>query len=209
MRNIFLPAALALGLSACNDGVPLSTQWKLRSYNLATADIAPLRIAVAAPDWMEPTPEKGQVVADYWRDEEPGAKRALTVRLARAAHREDAPALAQLGGEPGRFAIFEADRRDLAAIRAAQDEGRRWKEENSKGRGDLRLDGALYCRRGEIPKGPIPIDIYVHTDDEIGWLPLLTQYDAHRPGSDEKKLDESLPPCAKRTARIDASTAGR
>ncbi len=209
MRDILFPTALALALSACN-GAPLTTQWKLRAYNLGTADIASLRIAVRAPDWLEPTPDKARVVVGYWRDDEAPAKHALTIRLARAAHGEDAPALAQFGGETGgSLAIFEADRRDLAAIRAAQDEGARWRQDEAKTHGELNLDGAAYCRRGDIPQGPILLDIFVHTDDEIGWLPLLTQYDAHRPGADEKKLEASMPPCAKTAMRVDPSKAGR
>lgn len=210
LRDMLFPAAAALALSACNSGVPLTTQWTLRSYDLGTADVAPLRIAVRAPDWLEPTPEKARVVAGYWRDDEAPAKRALTIRLARAVHGEDAPALARLGGETGgSLAIFEADRRDLAAIRAAQDEGRRWAQEKAKAHGDLKLDGALYCRRGDIPQGPVLLDVFIHTDDEIGWLPLLTRHDVHRPGADESKLEAAMPPCAKTAARIDAAKGGR
>lgn len=196
MRRLFFPAALAFSLSACN-GVPLTTQWKLRSYSLATADAAHLRIAVRAPDWLAPTPEKARVVVTYWRDGEEDAKHALTLRLARTLHDGDAPALARLGGAAGgTLASFEVDRRDLAGISAAQEEGRRWREQEWKTHGDLKLDGALYCRSADIPPGPLLLDIFVHTDDEIGWLPLLTEHDAHRRGSDEKKLDEAMPPCA-------------
>lgn len=209
MRRFLFPAVLALTLSACN-GVPLTTQWKLRSYSLATADVAPLRLAVRGPDWLEPTPEKGRVSVGYWRTEEPDARRSLAIRLTHARHHEDTVALAPMLGEGrGPVAIFEADRRDLAAVRAAQDEARRWKQEGAKAGGELKLDGALYCRRGDLPQGSILLDVFIHTDDEIGWLPLLAQYDVHGPGSDETKLAESLPPCPKSTARIDASKSGK
>ncbi|MBY6240301.1 hypothetical protein [Methylosinus sp. Sm6] len=191
-----LALALALSLSACN-GVPLSTQWKLRAFNLSTADVAPLRVALRAPEWLEPTPAGARVVVTYWRDGEEDAKHVLTIRLVSAAHEEDLPALAELdAATSGRLAIFEADRRDLAAARAAQEEGKRWRESGAKGHGALDLSGGLFCRRAEIPNGPARFDIYVHADDALGWLPLLLGHDAHAPGADEKKLADFMPPCA-------------
>jgi hypothetical protein len=193
-----------LSLSACN-GVPIITQWKLRSFDLATADVAPLRIALRAPDWLQFTPAGARVVATYWREGEEEEKRVLTIRLVSAAHEADRPALAGLeAAAAGKIAIFEADRRDLAAIRAAQEEGKRWREAGAKGHGALDLDGGLFCRHAEIPNGPLLLDIYVHTDDGLGWLPLLLGHDAHAPGADEKKLADFMPPCAAPPANLAA-----
>lgn len=209
MHKLLFSAVSALALSACN-GVPLTTQWTLRSYSIASADIAPLRLAVRAPDWLEATPDNGKVAVSYWQAETPDEKRSLAIRVKRAAHDQDAAKLAELaGGSAGRLTVFEADRRDLAGIRAAQDEAGRWKRDGVKSGGALTLDGALYCRRGDIPQGPILFDVFIHTDDETGWLPLLAGYDVHGPGADEKKLEESLPPCPKSTARIGAGKGGK
>ncbi len=80
MTRGFTPLTLAVAacLSGCN-GVPLATQWKLRSYDLSTADVAPLRVALRAPDWLEPTPASARVVATYWRDGEEEARHVLTI----------------------------------------------------------------------------------------------------------------------------------
>jgi hypothetical protein len=196
--------ALALSLSACN-GVPLATQWKLRSYSPSTADVAPLRIAVRAPDWLEPTPAGAKVVASYWREGEEERKHVLDIRLVSSAHLEDRPAVAALdAAAKGKLAVFEADRRDLAAIRAAQEEGRRWRESGVKAHGALDLDGGLFCRHADMPAGPLLFDVYVHTDDALGWLPLLVGHDAHPPGADEKKLADFMPPCPAAPANVAA-----
>ncbi|TDX67194.1 hypothetical protein EDE12_101736 [Methylosinus sp. sav-2] len=201
-----LALASALFLSACN-GVPLSTQWKLRSFDLSTADVAPLRVALRAPDWLEPTPTSARVVVTYWREDEETAKRVLTIRLVAAAHAEDRPILAGLDSATnGGLMVFEADRRDLAAIRAAQEEGKRWRESGAKAHGSLDLEGGLFCRRAELPSGPLLLDVYAHADDALGWLPLLLGHDAHAPGADEKKLAEFMPPCAPAPANIAAKT---
>jgi len=199
-----LALALSLALSACN-GAPLVTQWKLRSYDLSTADVAPLRIALRAPEWLEPMPAGARVVATYWRDGEEEAKHVLTIRLVSAAHEGDRPTLAGLDAATGgKLAIFEADRRDLAAVRAAQEEGKRWRESGVKSHGSLDLEGGLFCRRAEIPNGPLLVDVYVHADDVLGWLPLLLGHDAHPAGADEKKLADFMPPCAAAPANLSA-----
>ena len=159
----------------------------------------------ARPIGSSPRPDGARVVATYWREGAEGEKRVLTIRLVAAAHEEDGPILAGLDRRTsGRLAVFEADRRDLSAIRAAQEEGARWRESGAKTHGSLDLEGGLFCRRAEIPSGPLPIDVYVHTDDALGWLPLLLGHDAHPPGADEKKLADFMPPCAAAPANVAA-----
>jgi hypothetical protein len=43
----------------------------------------------------------------------------------------------------------------------------------------------LWCWR-PVPGGPISIDVCLHPDDEIGWLPLLEDFDL-RPGDQERR----------------------
>jgi hypothetical protein len=195
-------AALLL-LSACN-GVPLSTQWKLRGFEIGKADVSQLRVALRGPDWAQPTPEKSTIDVSYWREGEEGAqKRELTVRLQRGAHAEDAPALAPIAGAAP-VAIYEASPRDLAAIKAAQEEARRWREGGAQTKGELKLTGSLACRRvAQLPQGPLLIDVFIHADNETGWLPLYEQHDilADSEEKDPAKIEESLPPCGKTTAR--------
>ncbi|CAN2535187.1 hypothetical+protein [Methylocapsa aurea] len=204
MTRGFTPLTLAVAacLSGCN-GVPLATQWKLRSYDLSTADVAPLRVALRAPDWLEPTPASARVVATYWRDGEEEARHVLTIRLIGSERAEDAPVLAgQDAAASGRLVVFEADRRDLAAIRAAQEEASRWRASRAQTHGSLDLTGGLFCRRAEIAKGPLLFDVYVHADDGLGWLPLLLGHDAHPSDADERKLADFMPPCAAAPASL-------
>jgi hypothetical protein len=55
--------------------------------------------------------------------------------------------------------------------------------------------GSFACRRTEIPPGPIAIDVFIHADDETGWLPLYADYDARDGEQDQAVLNEALPPC--------------
>jgi hypothetical protein len=193
----------ALSLAACN-GVPFSTQWKLRQFEVAKADFAELRVALRGPDWASPTPETARVEISYWRDdEEETTKRQFTVRLQRGAHAGDAAPLRELAGPPAPV-VYEASARDLASIRAAQEEVQRWRESGARAKGKIHLAGSLACRRvTQLPPGPILIDVFFHADAETGWLPLYAQHnvldDAEE--KDPAKVEESLPLCGKSAAR--------
>jgi len=193
MRRAFL-ASLFLSLAACN-GAPISTQWKLRDFNASTADLAQLRVAIRGPDWVTPTPENAAIEVRYWRDGGDEARaQTLALRLQRAAHPGDRETLTALGGAPS-LTILELTPRSLGAARSAQQEAARLKTEGARTRGRMIMSGSFACRRTEVPVGPIAIDVFIHADDETGWLPLYADYDARDGEQDQAVLDEALPPC--------------
>jgi len=193
MRRAFL-ASLFLSLAACN-GAPISTQWKLRDFNASTADLAQLRVAIRGPDWVTPTPENAAIEVRYWRDGGDEARaQTLALRLQRAAHPGDRETLTALGGAPS-LTIVELTPRSLGAARSAQQEAARFKTEGARTRGRMIMSGSFACRRTEVPVGPIAIDVFIHADDETGWLPLYADYDAREGEQDQAVLDEALPPC--------------
>ncbi len=197
MRRLW-PLLLLFALSACN-GAPLSTQWKLRNFNLGTADLAQLRVAMRGPEWTQPTPELASIEARYWRGDDEAQAKSTVLRLRRAVHETDREALAQLGAAPS-LTIVELAPQSVAMARAVQLEMASWKADGGpQPHGKLHLEGTLGCRRGEIPEGPIPLDFFVHANDETGWLPVYDQRDlrADYSGSIEA-LREALPPCPDR-----------
>lgn len=188
-----------LALAGCN-GVPISTQWKLRNFNPGTADIAQLRVAVRPPSWASPTPEKTILTArQEFSDGGPG--KSLDIHLRRAAHAEDRAALAQLMAEPEALTIYEAAPGDLGVIRVFQADTQSAKEAGRHGRGRIEVDGSLACRLSDVPEGPILIDAYIHASDEIGWLPLLEGYDLKAAMRPEDVTDARVPACGKQAGR--------
>ncbi len=193
MRRVIL-FSLFLSLAACN-GAPISTQWKLREFNVGTADLAQLRVAMRGPDWVTPTPENAAIEVRYWRDGGDEARaQTLALRLQRAAHPGDREALTALGGAPS-LTIVELAPRSLNAAWSAQQEAARLRAEGGRTRGRMIMSGSFACRRTEIPAGPIAIDVFIHADDETGWLPLYADYDAREGEQDQAVLDAALPPC--------------
>jgi hypothetical protein len=62
---------------------------------------------------------------------------------------------------------------------------------------DVKIDKGVGCRKAGVPEEPITIDVYLHADDEIGWLPLLEGFDLRpqiRNDEDRRTFDESVPP---------------
>ncbi len=198
-------AALIVTLSGCAK-VPVATQWKLRSYKMDTADLSPLRVAVRAPSWLTPTPDGAKILLAYWSDGDEGSRRTPTLRLKRANYPGDREALAELAGADP-LTVFELDRRDLSAAAETQDDVRRRKEAGVKGRFEITAIDRAACRVEEVPPGPIPIDLYVHTDDAIGWLPVLHDYDLRPDSAHEKefleKFADHVPLCGKLANRAE------
>jgi hypothetical protein len=196
-----LPTFLALTLAGCN-GVPLMTQWKLRHFDLGTADVAKLRVALRAPDWTTPTPDK--TVIEAMRSQDDG-ERKLTIHLRRAQHANDATEIARVAKDTTPLAVYEIAPYDLAAVRAFQEETARATREGAVHKSNLKIGKGVACRKAAIPEGPIPIDVYIRADDETGWLPLLESFDLRpqiRNDDDMRAFDESVPPCGKPTVQV-------
>ena len=195
-----IPLLLALLLAGCN-GVPLLTHWKLRHFDLATADVSKLRVALRAPDWTTPTPDKA--VIEVTRPQDDGERKSI-IHLRGARHSGDASELARLAPAATPLSVYEVAPQDLAAVAELQAEGARVKQAERTGKSSLRIGSGVACRNGAIPDGPITIDVYLHPDDEIGWLPLLQEFDL-RPGlknaEDWRAFDDSVPACARPAAR--------
>jgi hypothetical protein len=194
---------IATALAGCAK-IPLSTQWKLRSFRIETANLSSLRVAARGPTWLTPTPNAGSIVLTYWREGEEGAKKAASLRLRRASYAED-ESLARIA-ESGPLSFYEIDPRDRAAAAAVQEVAKRMKNESgSPLRGEVTIDRAA-CRNGAIPSGPIPVDLFVHTDDDIGWLPFFRGYDLRPDPAHEaefmEKFAEHVPPCGKLSNRL-------
>jgi hypothetical protein len=192
----------AVALAGCN-GAPFSTQWKLRSFDLGTADVAQIRVAVRAPDWATLTPEKTILLAKY-ASEDGGAGRTLDIHLQRAEREQDRDALARLAAPSSALVVYEVVPRDLAAVRAFQAETQSAKAAGRHGKGGVEIGGELACRKDEIPEGPVVLDAYLHASDEIGWLPLLEGFDVKPQLTQTKSWEEiarSVPRCEKHAKR--------
>jgi hypothetical protein len=210
MRHIpplLLAAAMAMGLAGCN-GVPVSTMWKLRGFKFVDADLTKLRGAVRTPAWLTTTPEKalGEAQGATLEGEAEAPKHPVHLQSVRNA--ADAAALGAQNA-----VVFEIATRDIASLRALQETAKKNEAAGAEvaQKGALRFTANLACRNGEIPAtGPIPVDLWFHPNDDIGWTPVWEGYDVRpmleqaqkeKPGS----IDEVVPPCDKRAPKAEAA----
>lgn len=195
----------ALTLSSCN-GVPISTQWKLRNFDLGTADLSAFRIALRTPEWAAPTPDKTVLLATLAPKDGKGEERKVELHAQLAVHAEDAGDIARISQKEGAVAFYEVAAQDLAAARALQAEAQRLKREGGGSEGKVSVERGLVCRRGDAPDGPILVDLFIHPDDSIGWLPAFDGYDVRdliKTPEDMRKFEEGAPLCDKHTKRVE------
>lgn len=199
----------ALALSSCN-GVPIATQWKLRNFDLGAADVSKVRAALRTPNWLVPTPDKSVLVVRLAPRDGNGDEQKIELRLQRAVHPDDARAIASISSKAGPLAFYEVSSRDLAAARAAQDEAQRLKRDDGAKHAKLSVERGVACRRGPVPEGPIPVDLFIHTDDETGWLPVFDEFDLRallKTPEDLRKFEEGAPLCDQRRLTRPASAS--
>lgn len=200
---IFIAFSAAL-LSGCSWDVPIATQWKLRAFDMGTADLTKLRFALRTPEWAAPTPDKTVLVTTFASEGEKDGERNVEIHLHRAAYAKDAEDIANLSQKTGPLDVYEIAPRDLATAQALQAEARKLKAEGRHGHNGVKVDRGLACRKANVPDGAIPIDVFIHPDDEIGWLPLLENYDVRallKTPEDLRKFEEGAPLCDKHAQR--------
>lgn len=196
-----LAAALAgaLALAGCGH-VPLSTMARLRSFDAMTLDPAQLRIAIRAPDWIEPRPDGAKLTFKVSRDGALLREEAFVLEPAEELAERARLAAFQRRGE--RIAPLRVSTADADRIRALQMEMQALRAAGA-GKTALSVAAAVEaCRRGETPAGPIRTTTLLQPDPATGYLVLLDEVDlretARKAGVD---LTEKLPPCGKSTLR--------
>lgn len=215
MRPIFsrlLAAALAFGLAGCN-GVSVSTMWKLRNFKFVDADLAKVRGAIRTPAWLTSTPEKAIAETQGATLEGQAEAAKQLVRLQSLRNATDAAAL----GAPNAV-VFGIATRDVALLRTLQETAKKNEASGAKvaQKGSLQFTANVACRTGDIPAtGPIPVGLWFHPSDDIGWVTVWEGYDVRpmieaaqqeKPGS----IDEVIPSCDKRAPKAeDAKGAAR
>ena len=202
-HRIRLAPALAAGLSLLLSGcghVPLTTMAKLRNFDIATADPSQLRVAIRAPDWLEPREAGAAILFKLKQGDEAAREERFALEPA-----EEPAETAQLAGHrlPGeRIRAWRIAAAEVARARAFQEEGRAARLARP-GRTQFTVATALDgCRRGALREGPILTTTLLRTDAAAPYLPLLVDVDLRKVTREAgKDLDAELPACGKSAMR--------
>lgn len=193
-------AALLTLIAACGH-VPVSTIAKLRSFDPLGTDVAVLRVAMSAPDWLEPVPSAAfiELTAKERGKAEPLLQERFQLEPAGEGHeRDQLKTFEKKGyriwafrlpkGEAERLRAIQAQMRAMRAVSNAQTPKR-----------DVALTTQIKgCRRGEGATGPVIASTYLKPDAETGYLVLLRDIDLRKMAMDAgANFDAETPPCGK------------
>lgn len=188
-------AVLALALGGCMH-VPVSTIYKLATFDFLTADPAVIRAAVRYPSAMEVRP--GGVVLTVTTGATAGLeKRADTFTLEEAKESTETEPIARYrrnGTTVAAYRLNAADtervRRLLAGHREALARGER---PGAKGIGIA----ASACHNAGLPAGAILTSTFLRLDAAQGYMAVLEDFDLRSELSAEA-LAAQVPPCLPR-----------
>jgi hypothetical protein len=191
-RRKLVAGILTLALCACGH-MPVTSIYRLRNADFATADPALLRAAVRIPAALMPLP--AGVNLDIKISTEGGSDGREEHFVLRELTSETDLAALQSERRAG-FAIhvFRIDPADLPRIRELQATRRQLRPETrQQRRGSLGISAAA-CRTGAVPDGPLLFTTYILLDPRDGYVPLTVDVDL-RAIVQDKDLDSKFSPC--------------
>lgn len=192
--------AAALGLAACGH-TPATTLIKLRSFDPLTMDPGVVRVAMRAPDWLEPRPGGAAIKLSVLREGDSRPELEEVYRLEVAKEAEERRAVASFAAQGAQIWPFRLTAADAERMRATQAAWRARAAAPKPGEAKWRMTlGAEIagCRRGDAPTGAIFSTTYLRPDVETGYLPLLKDVDLRKVARDAgKDFDAETPPCGK------------
>lgn len=203
VRKATFAAAVAAALAGVGCGhVPVSTMWALRHFDSLSADPAFLRAAIRVPDGILPRPGGVKVTANWGKKGDPASERTVEIVLHETSLAAEGATL-QSERRPGaRMFAYRVAPDDVPRVRALQAEVSRAKAEKKADHGSIGV-GADACRTGDLPAGPIVMTTFLKTSEETGWLTLARDVDLRTLVSNEKPLDDIVPPCGKMPNRVE------
>lgn len=173
--------------------VPISTMYKLWSFDAATADLAVLRAAVRYPSVLVPRP--GGVVFSFssWVEGEKDHHQNDFV-LEETREPVEVIALAHYrrpGETVSAYRLSDADVDKVRKLQAEHQAKKRTALAQVHSEMSVKADA---CRQGPLPGGQIRTSTYLKVSPKDGYMPVIEDVDL-RAELGEAALAEHLPPC--------------
>lgn len=173
-RVLLLASLAALGLAACGH-MPVSTMVALRSFDFSTFDPTALRAAVQLPEALFLKADGVSLkVTVKFGDEAPEVD---TFVLRQVVSPDETAPLARFAKSGEVVFAYALTERDVAAVRALQEQGRRVRAEHP-GKNSIAIAVEPHaCRRGVLPPGPVLSTTYLRPDAATGYVTFLRDVD--------------------------------
>lgn len=192
--RLVLSGMLALGTSACAY-MPVSTLYKLRSFDLGAFDPAALRVAIQVPDYLERRP--GTVVrVEVWTKTDKSDVKEHVIAMESLSEANELAPLAGFAQVGMKTHLYKVSARDVGIIRALQAEGVARHKAGHKGGGVEIKPEPKACRTRDLPPGPFPAHLLARVASGEGYIVVLRNVDLHLELNNRGiSLAEQLPPC--------------
>jgi hypothetical protein len=187
----FAGPALLAGLSACASVNPMAMA-KLVALDPLTADPAQISAAARLPQSLKL--RNGDLVLRIKIDsKDSGIKLDETFALdVRDGKRGDAGTISAEPGERLQLAkVAQADLPRLGAVQAKAKAHKAKSQQNGEGSMSISIQGG--CKTAEPDAGALPISIYLSTDAESGFYPVISEMDLRKQFGND--LIASIVPC--------------
>jgi hypothetical protein len=191
-RRCFLMVLAAAFLAGCSH-VPVSTMYKLWSFDVLSADPAAIRAAVRYPESLIPRPggAKLTVTITGAKGEAPDVRAFVLEETTQGSELTEVSTYNR-AGYPIR--VYRLSEKDAVNVRALLKELREAKQRSEKRSGSIGVSIDA-CRVKELPKKAILTSTYLKLDSTGGYMTVLEDVDLRNEVTGTE-LDKTVPPCA-------------
>ncbi len=186
-----LAALAALSLAGCGY-VPVTTLYKLWSFDLLHADPAQIRAAARYPDALAPRPGGAKLLVTIKSGERSDVR---TFVLEDDTNAAELAAVAKYRRAGFSLRVFRLAATDVALMRSVLKDLREAKARGDKATGSLGISVDA-CHMGVLPKQAVLTSSFLKLDTAAGYMTLLEDVDLRKEFGDNA-LAERVPPCSK------------
>jgi len=185
--------ALAGLLGACAY-VPLSSLYRLKSFDLGAFDPAALRIAIRISDAVERRPGAVVKIETVFSGEE-ASRRVQEIAMESVTEAGELAPLGSFNQSGEKLYLYRIAPKDVARVRALQEEGKARSKSGAKANVEIKPE-PKGCLARPLPPGPLHADLIVRIEPQEPYFVVLKRLELRSELANRGvDLAEHLPPC--------------
>lgn len=193
LRSLVSPAVFAVLLGGCAY-VPLSSLYRLKSFDLGAFDPAALRVAIRISDAVERRPGAVVKIETMFNGDEAN-RRVQEIAMESVTEAGELAPLGSFNQSGERLYLYRIAPKDVARVRALQEEGKARATSGAKAKVEIKPE-PKGCLARPLPPGPLHADLIARIEPQEPYFVVLKRLElrgelANR-GVD---LAEHLPSC--------------
>ena len=191
--SLFTFCASAL-VAGCGH-IPVTTMYKLWSFDFAHADPGAIRAAIRVPDALmaRPAGAKLTLTRNTTGSASPVVETFILEEVRDPRELEQLARFARSGYPVTAYKLAAPDVQKLKSMQAEINAARAAGKADARGNLGVAIDA---CHRKAMPQGALLSSTYLKLDDEAGYMPLVEDIDLRKEISSED-LAKQIPPCGR------------